>query len=119
MAITLWLSLIECRELNLIDEMILTLGDNTCAISLIFKSGLRTKSIYRNMVLFIAKKSQTSSLIPIVLSTPKTYQESFPQLVPANFRVSPLPTKILSFARQAIQTFESSLTQRQRLDLKA
>ena len=33
MAITLWLSLIECQELKLIDEIILILGDNTCAIS--------------------------------------------------------------------------------------
>ena len=45
-AITLWLSLIECREQNLIDEVILILGDNTCAISWIFKSGLSTISIY-------------------------------------------------------------------------
>ena len=56
MAITLWLSLIECKEQNLIDEMILILGDNTCAISWIFKSGLNTSSIYRNAVLFIARK---------------------------------------------------------------
>ena len=44
---------------------------------------------------------------------------SFPQLVPAGFQVSPLPSDILSFARQAIQIFESSLTQKQKLDLKA
>ena len=56
MAITLWLSLIECREQDLIDEVILILGDNTCAISWIFKSGLSTVSIYRNAVLFIARK---------------------------------------------------------------
>ena len=56
MAITLWLSLIECQELKLIDEMILILGDNTCAISWIFKSGLSTTPIYRNAVLFIARK---------------------------------------------------------------
>ena len=56
MAITLWLSLIECKEQNLIDEMILILGDDTCAISWIFKSGLSTTSIYYNAVLFIARK---------------------------------------------------------------
>ena len=54
MPITIWLSLIECREKGLVDEMILVLGDNTCAISWIFKSGLNTKSIYREVVLFIA-----------------------------------------------------------------
>ena len=36
--------------------MILVLGDNTCAISWIFKLGLNTKSIYREAVLFIARK---------------------------------------------------------------
>lgn len=56
MSITIWLSLIECREKKLVDEMILVLGDNTCAISWIFKSGLNTKSIYREAVLFIARK---------------------------------------------------------------
>ena len=36
--------------------MILILGDNTCAISWIFQSGLSTTSTYRNAVLFIARK---------------------------------------------------------------
>ena len=56
MAIIIWLSLIKCRKLKQINEMILILGDNTFAISWIFKSGLSTKSIYRNAVLFIARK---------------------------------------------------------------
>ena len=43
---------------------------------------------------------------------------SFPQLVLPAFKVCPLPEEILSFARHAIQTFESSLTQREKLDLK-
>ena len=55
MAIAIWLSLIECQELNLIDKMILILGDNTCVIFWILKSGLNTKSIYRNTVLFITR----------------------------------------------------------------
>ena len=45
MAITIWLSHIECRELNLIDEMILILGNNTCAISWIFKSARKIADI--------------------------------------------------------------------------
>ena len=57
MAITLWLSLIERKELNLIDEMILILRDNTCAIAWIFKPGLSTKSIYRNTRPFHCKKN--------------------------------------------------------------
>ena len=32
-SITIWLSLIECREQKLVDELILILGDNTSAIS--------------------------------------------------------------------------------------
>ena len=36
--------------------MILIFGDNTCAISWIFKSGLNTTSIYHNAGIFIAKK---------------------------------------------------------------
>lgn len=36
--------------------MILILGDNTCAISCIFKAGLSTKSIHRNTALFILQK---------------------------------------------------------------
>ena len=162
MAITLWLSLIECEEQNLIDEMILILGDNTCAISWIFKSGLSTTSIYRNAVLFIARKIADlviesknfidSQHLPGVLNLisdwlsfegtsriengkPKanpiasdcpsnevvTHRilSAFPQLVPEGFQVSQLPEDILSFARQAILIFESSLTLRQKLDLRA
>ena len=37
MAITLWLSLIECEELGLVNELLLILGDNTSAISWIIK----------------------------------------------------------------------------------
>ena len=153
MAITLWLSLNECRDLDLIDEMILILGDNTCAISWIFKSGLSTKSIYRDAVLFIARKIADlvidsknfidSQHLPGVLNlisdwlsfegtsriengkpkaNPVAYDcpsneaithrilSSFTQLVSAGFQVSLLPSAILSFARQAIQIFESSLT---------
>ena len=36
--------------------MILILGDNTCAISWIFKSGISTTFIYLDVVLFIARK---------------------------------------------------------------
>ena len=161
MAITIWLSLIECREQNLIDELILILGDNTCAISWIFKSGLNTKSMYRDAVLFIARKiaelviesknfidsqhlpgvlnlisdwlsfegserieNGHAKINPIASDCPDndviTHRilRSFPQLVPHDFKVCPLPDEILSFARHAIQIFESSLTQRQKLDPK-
>ena len=43
---------------------------------------------------------------------------SFPQLVPADFRISHLPNKILSFASQAVQIFESSLTQKLKAEQK-
>ena len=162
MAITLWLSFIECKELKVFDEMIMILGDNTCAISWIFKSRLSTTSIYCNAVLFIARKFKDlvidsknfidSQHLPGVLNlisdwlsfdgtsrikngkdkaNPVDYDcsskevithrilSAFPQLVPEDFHVSPLPTKILSLARQVIRIFESSLTQRQKLDLKA
>ena len=33
MTITLWLSLIECEEMGLVNELLLILGDNTSAIS--------------------------------------------------------------------------------------
>ena len=141
--------------------MILILGDNTCAISWIFKSGLNTTSIYRNAVLFVARKiadlvidsknfidSQhlpgvlnlisdwlsfegTSriengkvKLNPIAHDCPSNevatnrILSAFPQLVPTGFRISPLPGEILSFACQAPLIFESSLTLRQREDLK-
>lgn len=56
MAISIWLSLIKSKEMNVTNEMILILGNNTYAISWIFMSGLNTKSICWNVVLFIARK---------------------------------------------------------------
>ena len=56
MAITLWLSLIECEELGLVNELLLILGDNTSAISWIIRSSLPKSSVYRPAVLFIARK---------------------------------------------------------------
>ena len=44
---------------------------------------------------------------------------SFPQLVPADFRISHLPNEILSFASQAVQIFESSLTQKLKAEQSA
>ena len=155
MVIILWLSLIECNKINLIEEMILILENNTCAISFIFKSGFSTKSIYYNAVVFIARKiadlvidsknfidpkhlSGVLNLISNWLSFKGTSRNkngkaksnpiaydcpsnkvvshrilSFPQLVSVNFWVSPLSKEILFFARQVIQIFELSLTQRQ------
>ena len=56
MAINLWLSLKECEDLGLEDELILILGDNTSAISWLFKSSLPDESIYKEAVIFIARK---------------------------------------------------------------
>ena len=57
MAITIWLSLIECREAGRTQEVILALGDNTSAISWIMKTGTmdREKLSY-GAAKFIARK---------------------------------------------------------------
>ena len=47
MAITLWLSLIECEEMELVNKLLLILGDNTSAISWShLKSNLFSDEIY-------------------------------------------------------------------------
>ena len=56
MAITLWLSLIECKDMGLVNELILILGDNTSAIHWIIRSSLPKTSIYCSTVLFIARR---------------------------------------------------------------
>ena len=56
MAITLWLSLLECEKLGLVNELLLILGDTTSAISWINRSSLPKSSVYRPAVLFIAQK---------------------------------------------------------------
>ena len=56
LAITLWLSLEECSELGLKDEVILILSDNTSAIAWFFKTSLPTDSAYFEAVTFIARK---------------------------------------------------------------
>ena len=60
MAITLLLSLKECEERHLVDEVILILGDNTSAVSWIFRASLPTKSIYFPTINFIARKIATA-----------------------------------------------------------
>ena len=55
-AITLWLSLIECEELGLVNELLLILGDNTSAISWIIRPSLPKSSVYKPAVLFIVRK---------------------------------------------------------------
>ena len=62
MAITLWLSLIECEEIGLVNELILILEDNTSAISWIIRSSLPKTLIYRPVFLFIARKVATLAL---------------------------------------------------------
>ena len=56
MAITLWLSLLDCEELGLVNELLLILGDNTSVISWIIRSSLPKSSVYRPAVLFVTQK---------------------------------------------------------------
>ena len=56
MIINLWLSIIKCNELGLEDEVILILGDNTSAIAWLFKSSIHEDSVYKEAVVFIARK---------------------------------------------------------------
>ena len=52
---TVWLSLLKCEMIGLVDELILVLGDNTSAICWILKSSLPLDLVYRPTVLFIAR----------------------------------------------------------------
>ena len=56
MAITLLLSLRECKQQGLSDEVILCLGDNSSACCWLFRASLPTKSIYFSAINFIARK---------------------------------------------------------------
>ena len=53
---TLWLPLIECKEMGLVNELILILGGNISAIYWIIRSSLHTTSVYCSTVLFVGKK---------------------------------------------------------------
>jgi hypothetical protein len=62
MTITVWLTLLECKELGLTDELILALGDNTSAIGWMTRTGhLPPSSIYFEAANFIAR--QLASLV--------------------------------------------------------
>ena len=56
MCITIWLSLRECKDLKLVEEIILGLGDNSSAVHWIRRSSLPTKSIYYSAINFISRK---------------------------------------------------------------
>ena len=57
MVITIWLTLIECKEQGLKDELILALGDNTSAIGCMTKTGYLTPdSVYFSAANFVARK---------------------------------------------------------------
>lgn len=57
MVITIWLTLIECKEQGLKDELILALGDNTSAIGWMTKTSFLTPdSVYFSAANFIARK---------------------------------------------------------------
>ena len=47
LAITTWLSIMECDSAGLTNELILVLSDNTSAITWVYKSSLSSKSHYR------------------------------------------------------------------------
>jgi hypothetical protein len=60
MTITVWLTLLECKEQGLKDELILSLGDNTSAIGWMTRTGhLTPSSIYFEAANFIARKLAT------------------------------------------------------------
>ena len=62
MTITVWLTLLECKELGLTDELILALGDNTSAIGWMTRTGhLPPSSVYYEAANFIAR--QLASLV--------------------------------------------------------
>ena len=84
MVITLWLSLIECKELGLVNELILILGDNIGAIHWIIKSSLSKTSVYWSAIIFITRKiaKLVSELIFFChTSTPTRYHELNRRLV--------------------------------------
>ena len=56
MTINLWLSIIKCNELGLEDELILVLGDNTSAISWLFKLSFARDFVYKGAVVFIVRE---------------------------------------------------------------
>lgn len=60
MAISIWLSLLECKQEGLTQENILALGDNTSAICWIMKSGkMKKNNLSYSAVKFIARKVVT------------------------------------------------------------
>ena len=59
MAISLWLSLIKCKEMGLLNELRLIFGDNTSAIHWIIRSFLPKTSVDQSTVLFITRKVAT------------------------------------------------------------
>ena len=56
LAITLWLSLKECNKLELKDERILVLSNNTSMITWIFKTSLPKSSVYFEAITFITRR---------------------------------------------------------------
>ena len=76
MAITLWLSPIECEDMGLINELLLILGDNTSAKSWIIRSSLSKSSVYRPVVLFNARQ--------VASKVSKSHKFIVPQHLPGN-----------------------------------
>ena len=161
LAITLWLLPLDWKERALMEELILSLAENTSATSWVFQSSLSTDSIYYNMVNFIAQKvaalviesgnflltqhilgeknlvcdwmtvkggerrsygNNTLKINPVANDCPSSdeithrFHYDFPQLIQRHFRISHLPSKVLSFAQKSVQMLELSLIQKQKED---
>ena len=56
LAITLWFLLIDCKEIGIKEEIILSLADNTSATTWVFQSSLKKESLYCNIENFIVQK---------------------------------------------------------------
>ena len=59
MAITIWLMILECNERGLEHQCLLSLGDNTSAISWLFKLKHKPNSIYYKACMFVARQIAT------------------------------------------------------------
>ena len=149
------------------------LGDNTSAVSWLFRASLPTQSFYQKAVSFIArtvamrvsasknfivsrhlegrrnvicdylsfkgkdrnfKKKRTingvTTFVEKIAVNPIAYERppndvvtnrilsSFPQLVPRGFKISHLPTDVLSFVQEAAEILESSFIRAQKEETK-
>lgn len=158
LVITFWLILLDYKEQNLKDKLILALADSTSAICWVYQTILTTNQGYYEPVNFIAckvatlvsgsgnflesqhilgDKNEAANYLmfegdecvdlegrvkqnPIAYDCPSNdelshrFHSVFPQLIPENFRISHLPSEILSFANQGVQILKSSMMRKRK-----